>query len=368
MTDSKGLSPTALKDMVEQSLDNCVETLNNVVPDGFFTEYKIHDVEDPDAKGGLLRWCPSKELLAKHIQMQEHYILPQANRSYSGGFAADIESRQIFLKNLWLARNDYRALGANLLRASLFWRFESCHHRGVKPPRIFSDKDYGAFTKALDDIIHAAGGACQARSNLGRLIPYDLNDARFRDLWEDEELGPYFGADDLVNHLTLEHARLLNTFKPVVYRFSEKPEAFLLRESSYTQVHWDAFLEQQAAEKEIQQRRRYDDEVFGEQLNRVNALCGPFFGFQETQAAKVHVDTFGDTIELGEIYYRRDLGAFDYSDDVKLSERSIQSFLYALLERNHGVQRTADAAEKARLEDLREKLNAHPEEPQHAQN
>ena len=71
-------------------------------------------------------------------------------------------------------------------------------------------------------------------------------------------------------------------------------------------------------------------EEFWRHLEVLNALMDPHFQWAQTQAAKDHVDDFGEDIRSGELYYRRPtVGSFNTHS--KLSRRSMERLLYAVV-------------------------------------
>jgi hypothetical protein len=71
-------------------------------------------------------------------------------------------------------------------------------------------------------------------------------------------------------------------------------------------------------------------EDFAEALKRLNALSGPAWHWQRTEAITDHIDEFGDQIKKGDAYYKRSHGgAFDAT--LKMSRGSMDKLLYAVI-------------------------------------
>jgi hypothetical protein len=75
-----------------------------------------------------------------------------------------------------------------------------------------------------------------------------------------------------------------------------------------------------------------NDDRFFENLDLLNTLMGAH-PWQEVRAKKDHIDEFGDKIAAGDSYYRREYGVA-YHEVVKVSRRSMEIMLYAVLRGN----------------------------------
>src|SRR2546423_661095 len=84
------------------------------------------------------------------------------------------------------------------------------------------------------------------------------------------------------------------------------------------------------------------DPEFASAVKQLNALCDASRPFQSTQANKDHRDAFGDTIERGESYFKREFGG-GFGNDVKLSAASMERLCSALF---FGNQQLVAIAEK----------------------
>lgn len=64
-------------------------------------------------------------------------------------------------------------------------------------------------------------------------------------------------------------------------------------------------------------------------LRKLNACYSDFSQWQLKKAQKKHIDMFGQQINTGDHYYRARTNA-DFSFDLKLSENSMERFLYLI--------------------------------------
>lgn len=84
----------------------------------------------------------------------------------------------------------------------------------------------------------------------------------------------------------------------------------------------------------------YTDQEFFPIFSKLNALFPQTSPWEETKARKEHKDLFGEIIQPGEIYYKRQDGmAFD--ENTKLSRLSMERLLHALFGRNWGLNELA---------------------------
>ena len=90
-------------------------------------------------------------------------------------------------------------------------------------------------------------------------------------------------------------------------------------------------------------------------VEKLNALNHPTFPWQWTQARKEHEDLFGETIQDGETYFKREIGAA-WDSVIKLSRLSMERLLYALFSANLGLQEVGEEIAQQRQEEL---LEAH---------
>jgi hypothetical protein len=84
-----------------------------------------------------------------------------------------------------------------------------------------------------------------------------------------------------------------------------------------------------------------DEKSFREDLQRLNALCGPVWHWEPTKARKEHTDNFDAPIRRGETYFKKTCGV-GYGDDIKLSRTSMETVLFAVIGSNPFLQMAAD--------------------------
>ena len=84
-----------------------------------------------------------------------------------------------------------------------------------------------------------------------------------------------------------------------------------------------------------------DADDFRENLQRLNAMCGPVWRWERTKARKAHTDDFNAPIRRGEIYFKKTCGV-GFGDDIKLSWSSMEIFLFAVIGSNPFLQMVAD--------------------------
>jgi hypothetical protein len=99
--------------------------------------------------------------------------------------------------------------------------------------------------------------------------------------------------------------------------------------------------------------RYFSDEEFREMVEKLNALTPFAFPWQPTTARKAHEDHFGEAIQDGEVYFKRQVGA-GWSDAIKLSRLSMERMLDALFSANPGLEGIAERIHEARQEEMRE--------------
>ena len=94
-----------------------------------------------------------------------------------------------------------------------------------------------------------------------------------------------------------------------------------------------------------------NDEEFATRLDCLNALYGSRSSavtrWKYVEARKKHTDEFGDTIQKGEVYFRRHRGGFGY-DVFKVSRGSMEKILELLFFDNQPFQTFAEEL-KAKL-------------------
>jgi len=76
-------------------------------------------------------------------------------------------------------------------------------------------------------------------------------------------------------------------------------------------------------------------------VDRLNALTDKWRQWQWTQARKEHEDLFGDAIQPGDEYLKRNHGPA-FHEHVKLSQRSMSRMLHAFFEGNPRLQAIAE--------------------------
>ena len=97
-----------------------------------------------------------------------------------------------------------------------------------------------------------------------------------------------------------------------------------------------------------------------EMFKKLDAISEQMLPWQETKARKEHSDLFGEAIRPGEYYFKRRTG-HGFHDDVKLSQVSMDRFLYALFAGNAQLQYIARFLQEKRLNEMREAST--PSEP-----
>lgn len=94
--------------------------------------------------------------------------------------------------------------------------------------------------------------------------------------------------------------------------------------------------------------RYYQDEELNEMLRKLNALNPRIEPWQRTRAAKEHTDLFGATIQKDEYYFKRQNGPA-YKDVIKLSQISMERFLFALFSGNSDLEKLAEQVHEERM-------------------
>jgi hypothetical protein len=102
--------------------------------------------------------------------------------------------------------------------------------------------------------------------------------------------------------------------------------------------------------------RYYKEDDFHAMVRKLNALCGSSFEWNYTQARKRHEDHFGEMIERGDIYFKRDLGG-SFGNELKLSYDSMERLLFAVFASNFSLQRLAERIIEDEIKELRESVN-----------
>lgn len=95
----------------------------------------------------------------------------------------------------------------------------------------------------------------------------------------------------------------------------------------------------------------FTESDFQIKLAQFNAILGPT-PFESVRANKKHDDAYGHEIRVNDIYYRRDFGG--YSNVIKLSRRSMEDLLHAVMWGNHYLQDLGNYFIEKQQEDLRE--------------
>ena len=73
----------------------------------------------------------------------------------------------------------------------------------------------------------------------------------------------------------------------------------------------------------------YCEEKTAEKIRILNSCYPAFSQWEQRKARKIHKDMFGEVIQEGELYFRMRID-LQFSNDLKLSIRSMDSFLYAV--------------------------------------
>jgi len=109
------------------------------------------------------------------------------------------------IENLGQAKDNPRAVAANLLRASLFIRFESSRRPDSAIALPISEAQYDELVRGLMDILADAGSEMTFKRNYSKLLPFHLGDV--------EKDNPTQTAPtdfkELIEYLAFEHVELL---------------------------------------------------------------------------------------------------------------------------------------------------------------
>jgi len=100
-----------------------------------------------------------------------------------------------------------------------------------------------------------------------------------------------------------------------------------------------------------------NDKAFQLALDRLNAIGDRHQPWQLTEAKKNHTDKFGQPIKFGEDYYKKSNGSA-YGNDIKLSEKSIESFAYLFFLNTPQLINLADKSIEERNEELHIAVNS----------
>lgn len=93
-------------------------------------------------------------------------------------------------------------------------------------------------------------------------------------------------------------------------------------------------------------------EEFWASFKTFDALNPDWERWQRTTAAKEHEDIFGDTVESGEVYFKKHVGpAFDAVEKVSL--RSMVRMVYLMLVRNPRLQSVGEEFEAREFDRMR---------------
>ena len=93
------------------------------------------------------------------------------------------------------------------------------------------------------------------------------------------------------------------------------------------------------------------DDEFNVAVEMLNALSDIYRPFQWTTANKEHVDEFGDKIDRGDSYFKRELGG-GFGNVLKLSARSMEILCGCLFFNNRQLTAVAEKMVKQRVEEL----------------
>jgi len=80
------------------------------------------------------------------------------------------------------------------------------------------------------------------------------------------------------------------------------------------------------------------------------------FEWVNRRARKLHVDLFGKVVRPGEYYWRMRMGG-SFSNDLKLSNASMERFLFVLFAPYPKWERRTEKQVSERMEDLRKIIN-----------
>ena len=105
-----------------------------------------------------------------------------------------------------------------------------------------------------------------------------------------------------------------------------------------------------------------DDEKFVELFSRFDALFHDWGNWGAVKARKDQTDLFGESIQTGETYYKRDYGA-SWDATIKLSRKSLELVMFAMFAGNLILEQVADKFVEARLDYKREQMAKLPDLP-----
>jgi hypothetical protein len=96
----------------------------------------------------------------------------------------------------------------------------------------------------------------------------------------------------------------------------------------------------------------YSDKEIAALVAKLNACNRLEFQWSPSRAINDSIDLFDDRIDAGEPYYRLSMGG-NRSDDVKLSRRSMERFLFAVFAPGPHWEQEADQAIADRMDKVR---------------
>ena len=105
-----------------------------------------------------------------------------------------------------------------------------------------------------------------------------------------------------------------------------------------------------------------DDKKFIELFSRFDALFHDWGRWKAVKARKDHMDVFGEPIQTGETYFKRDYGA-SWDATIKLSRKSLELVMFVMFAGNLILEQVADKFIEARLEYMREQMAKLPDLP-----
>lgn len=95
-----------------------------------------------------------------------------------------------------------------------------------------------------------------------------------------------------------------------------------------------------------------EEDKLWKDVRRLNALLGSYSAFVETTARKEHEDEFGNKINEGELYFKRQVGE-GYHQVVKISKNSMNQIIEIIFGRSQHLVDLADKILEADMEKLR---------------
>ncbi len=78
-------------------------------------------------------------------------------------------------------------------------------------------------------------------------------------------------------------------------------------------------------------------EEFDIYLSYLKEMGDNYFPWRESTARKEHIDEYGETIQINDVFYKRDYGP-RANEVFKMSESSMEKLLYLLFHKNHKLQ------------------------------